>query len=397
LASRKLKIDNIAKYLAPLFVHYQDFNLIKSIAQIGKNNGGEPKKAIEDIVWEEFKTFNYEWRNKSPLFNVKSNPLIEIRSEGNFNEITIKSPSDRRIDSNKVIGLANLKVNEDDLKDCVMNKPNLSSERRDNIFELLNYAIKKNVDMIVLPELSIPLAWLPLMVKQCYRHQIGMVLGLEYIFDTAPQDKCEALNMTAVILPIENESFKTCFIRLRQKNHYSPGEVEFLRGHHKKIPSNKGVYDLFHWNSCYFSVYNCFELTDIKARGLLKSKVDFIVATEMNRDVNYFSNIAESWARDIHCYIVQVNSSQYGDSRIVSPSKSELMNLVNIKGGKFPLLIVDKLDIEKLRQFQILDYNLQLSPQNKDQFKPTPADFDYQNSMKRIKDQSFIVNSKLEK
>jgi hypothetical protein len=40
-----------------------------------------------------------------------------------------------------------------------------------------------------------------------------------------------------------------------------------------------------------------------------------------------------------------------------------------------------------LRQFQWLDYNLQLSPQNKEKFKPTPADFDYQNTMKRINDE----------
>jgi hypothetical protein len=207
-----------------------------------------------------------------------------------------------------------------------------------------------------------------------------MVLGLEYV-----NRGDVAYNYIAVLLPIESNGYTTCFVHLRQKKYYSPGEIEFVRGHHKKIPQSNNVkYELFHWRSCYFSVYNCFELTNISDRALFKSKVDFIVATEFNRDVKYFSNIVDAWSRDIHCYIVQVNSSQYGDSRIISPSKSEIKDLVCVKGGMYPILIVDTLDIEKLRQFQIRDYNLQLKPPFSEQFKPNPADFKFKNALLRI-------------
>lgn len=35
-----------------------------------------------------------------------------------------------------------------------------------------------------------------------------------------------------------------------------------------------------------------------------------------------------------HCYCIQVNSSDYGDSRITKPSKSEEMDEIRTKGGK---------------------------------------------------------------
>jgi len=73
-------------------------------------------------------------------------------------------------------------------------------------------------------------------------------------------------------------------------------------------------YDLFHWRKVYFSVYNCFELANIQHRSIFKSKVDFIVASELNRDTDYFSDIAGAWVRDVHSYFIQINTSNYGDS-----------------------------------------------------------------------------------
>ena len=49
------------------------------------------------------------------------------------------------------------------------------------IFNLINEAIvEPKCDLVVLPEVSIPYAWLPFMVKQARRHDVGMVFGLEH-------------------------------------------------------------------------------------------------------------------------------------------------------------------------------------------------------------------------
>lgn len=65
------------------------------------------------------------------------------------------------------------------------------------------------------------------------------------------------------------------------------------------------------------------ELTDIKARAALKSLVNTVYAIEFNSDTNYYSNLVESLSRDIQAFVVQVNTAQYGDSRITAPYKSE--------------------------------------------------------------------------
>ena len=130
-----------------------------------------------------------------------------------------------------------------------------------------------------------------------------------------------------------------------------------------------------------FTVYCCFELTSITERALFQSYADFLVAIEWNKDVNYYSNILESLSRDIHCYCVQVNSSDYGDSRITKQSKTEEKDIVRTKGGINSTILVDEIDIAKMRQFQLKGYTLQAYDKK---FKPTPPGFNPDIVLKKI-------------
>ena len=98
------------------------------------------------------------------------------------------------------------------------------------------------------------------------------------------------------------------------------------------------------------------------------SWADMIVAVEFNKDTNYFGSIVESLTRDLHCYCIQVNTSEYGDSRITQPKQTVEQNLITVKGGLNAALLVDEIDVQALREFQIKDYTLQKSGI----FKPTP-------------------------
>ncbi|RZK11447.1 MAG: hypothetical protein EOO46_06690 [Flavobacterium sp.] len=170
----------------------------------------------------------------------------------------------------------------------------------------------------------------------------------------------------------------TCLIKLRLKNHYSHEEKRNLKGYRLLIPTETTPmqpkkYDLFHWNKSYFSVYNCFELADIRKRAIFRGRVDFVVTVEYNRDINYFSNITDSISRDIHAYIIQVNTSEYGDSRITQPSDTTTKDILKIKGGNNVSLITSSIDIRSLREFQKLKHPLQEGNKN---FKYTPPNFD---------------------
>lgn len=103
--------------------------------------------------------------------------------------------------------------------------------------------------------------------------------------------------------------------------------------------------------------------------------------------MNYYSNILESLSRDIHCYCIQVNSSDYGDSRITKPSKTEEKDIIRTKGGKNSTILVETIDISALRDFQIKSYELQKSNYR---FKTTPPNFESEIVMKKIKGENII-------
>ncbi|WP_160140164.1 hypothetical protein [Chryseobacterium sp. c4a] len=223
---------------------------------------------------------------------------------------------------------------------------------------------------------------------------MGIVAGLEHWVNS----KGVVFNFMVTILPFKINYYTTSIIKLRLKNHYSHFEKHQIKGYRLLIPNENldnytMSYDLFHWRKTYFSVYNCFELADINHRSLFKSKVDFIIASEYNKDTSYFADIAGAWVRDIHSYFIQVNSSDFGDSRIIQPSKSFCKDLIQVKGGNNSTILVGNLDIQKLRNFQYKEYHLQKDDIDggKTVLKPTPPDFDRKNVKIRIENKDFNV------
>ena len=107
---------------------------------------------------------------------------------------------------------------------------------------------------------------------------------------------------------------------------------------------------------------------------MFKSVADLTIAVEWNKDTNFFSSIIESMCRDIHCYIIQANSSDYGDSRVISPAKTEIRDIIKTKGGLNSTILIDQIDIQALRDYQYMEYELQ---RQNEQFKPTPPQFNH--------------------
>lgn len=159
-------------------------------------------------------------------------------------------------------------------------------------------------------------------------------------------------------------------------------EEKLIEGHGYKTPLyRERKPKVLKWRDNYFSVFNCYELTDIGYRSSLVGKVDFVVAIEHNRDINYFSNIVESVSRDIHAYVVQVNDAKYGDSRITKPSKTEEMDIAKIKGGEDELLLTATIDVKSLREFQKKNHILQESD---NRYKQTPPRFSEECLIERL-------------
>lgn len=443
LNTPKNKLATLDKRLlkySPRFVHYHECTLLhiqKAILEFQStrdlytaitDDGGylqitdcfsDTLNTSFDLFW----TINYEWKYPSHQSDSFRKQLKKKYFESTYHDDYIdwrvssiyKGKEESLLNRTKNFpnikaAIANINIEKNNVRDSYLGEPNTGKFRRKILFDLLNQAENEKSNIFILPEVSIPYSWLKLLPHQSYRRDMAIVAGLEHWVNS----KKFAFNFLVTVVPIRVDEYCSCLIKIRLKNHYSHEETRELIANHRKIPNKDQLrifkkckndtlnemnrfaleklisprrYDRFIWNGVYFSVYNCFELADINDRGLFKSKVDFIIASEYNKDTSYFSDIAGSWVRDIHCYFIQVNTSSYGDSRITRPSKTVTKDILQLKGGENATILTGKLHIKELREFQFVEYELQkdYSEQKPEKFKPTPPDFNKSEVEKRIK------------
>ena len=341
--------------------------------------------AVNKYIDLNLEQYNYE-TNKS-FYNKKQIPvrnyfnkifkILYSNSEISHYEIYIdKNNKNKTIDLSKIrFGLYNTKVTDSDINNHLEGNLNLGFKDLQKLIKFLNMSIQTNeskANIIVFPEVSVPIQWLGLLSDFSKKHNVAIICGLKHIIDT---DSKVAQNYIVTLLPFKYGYKNDCYITFRLKKWYAPGEEKEIKKHKLNVPegANQTKNILFVWNNLHFAVYDCFELADINFRSEFKSKVDFIIGCEWNRDIKYFTNITEAAARDLHCYVIQVNTSQFGDSKIIAPKKSDEMTILNIKGGDDNILI-GEVNIEELREFQRKE-TLYLEDKDKT-YKTLPPDFD---------------------
>ena len=394
LTRTKNKWDGSDYKYYPYLVGMYDFNIASCIKAINicvieegcdnKTISSTPQKLFFDLnnyYDEEVK--KYVQINYKPEKDEEYDSPVEARSlfgngkegEGYF----IIRVGDERKEKLR-IAIANVSVKQYyNFTKIVQGKPNRSYLRYKELSRLVNQAIDQKADMLVMPEAYVPFEWLSTLARTCAKNKLAIITGVEHFVH-----KSKTYNFTATILPYEEDTYRRALISINLKKHYAPSEIEIIEGY-RLTPVEGCNHELYQWNDCYFPVYCCYELTSIVDRSVFQSYADMLVAVEWNRDVKYYSNILESLSRDIHCYCIQVNSSDYGDSRITRPSKSEEKDLIRTKGGVNSSILVDDIDIDALRYFQIKEYSLQKKDKT---FKVTPPNIDKNIVMKKIKGES---------
>ena len=306
-----------------------------------------------------FSSSNFNQDNTKLPFSVKS----PDKKSKNIRFIDVKSDTKDRIK----IALANIKLDHEDFGKIVIGKPVRTKERYKAFVNVVNAAIEENVDMLVFPESYLPFEWLNALVNKCIKNNMAVITGIEHIIANR-----NVFNLSAIVLPFQNGSIKDAVVSFHLKTNYAPEEKSIIESYRLKVVEGN-VHELYKWHGCYFPFYCCYELASIVDRSIYLSVADFLVAIEWNHDVNYYSNIIESLSRDLHCYCIQDNYSDYGDSRITKPSKTESKDIIRVKGGINSTILVDYIDINELRLFQIKGYYLQKN--DKSGLKPTPPGF----------------------
>ena len=273
------------------------------------------------------------------------------------------------------VAIGNALLKEEDIRNALDAKPNRSYRRYSALRKMIDEAIHEHVDMLVLPEGYIPYEWIPTLASVCANNQLALISGVEHV-PVPASDKHEqrgtVYNLTVVILPYRRDDYNFSHVTFHNKVEYSPKEVELISGY-RYAPHKGKTYQLFCWRDVWFPVYCCYELCSIHDRSIFQTYADLVIAVEWNHDVRYFGNIVESLVRDMHCYCIQANTSDYGDSRVMIPAKEEKRDRIKTKGGKNSCILWDEIDIKALRDFQVKS----LEQQRKDgPFKQTPPDFD---------------------
>jgi hypothetical protein len=401
------KLVNKKLEYSPRYIYFSEFTLFYNLEYINVaiskidiegqkcnvSNIFFGKTSVLDSAFEKYYLTNYVYR-KNLIFNnpeeetnfkekIKSSIYVNNQNCDSFYSKdliftnSIKIPYSQKFTKSFSIAVANTKIKSDNILSSIVDKPNDLEERSNSLVRILNQSEEVKADALILPEVSFPFQYLFQIADEARRKQRLIIAGLEHL---RIKDVC--YNFIATCLPLEYNGIKDVAVVLRLKNHYSPGEQKTILEKGKIIPISKpATYNLFEWRDLHFSVYNCYELADIIHRSVFRSKVDLLFASEYNKDVNYFSNIVESVTRDIHCYFVQANTSNFGDSRITAPTKSDSKDILRLKGGENDVVLLGKINIDELRVFQ----ETRLLGQDKSKFKNTPPNYIHKEAEKRLK------------
>ena len=323
---------------------------------------------IKYVLDESYSNYN-KINSKSNNSNNKDYVVEPFSSEdvkiGKNYEISILS--EEKKDKVKV-GLINTQLNYQDNINRIKNKPNLSYKRFDKIKNIINEAINKKVEFLVMPELYVPYEWIDKIVEVSRNHQMVIIFGLEYIVH---EDLVK--NYLMVSLPYTScNGFKSSILTYRLKNHYAPSEINTIEDLNKKCKMNdlkNQNYILYNWKGISFVPYCCYEIADITARGLFKNRCHIVTISEFNKDTKYFENICESLSRDLYCYCISSNTSKYGGTSIIQPSSSEDKYIIRLKGGKNDYIVTHDLNISDLQDKSLRSYSADYSDTH---FKPQP-------------------------
>lgn len=371
--------DNYAYF--PYMITPQEISHVLTFACIAKGKNLLSATKQNDIIKNQYKCLNYpNLRSEAvqPLEEISSVRMASLHVPQNESPcaVYIESPHADKLK----VAIGNARLDANDFKRAITGKENRSFVRYQQLCSLFRSALKEKVDLLVLPESYIPWEWIPDVAGLCARNDMALITGVEPVLSPPSDeyrkwnidDKQKVYNLTAVILPYKHNDYRYAHVVYHHKTQYSPNEKRTIAGY--DLTSIEGTeYQLFCWKDIWFSVYCCYELASIRDRALFQSYADVTVAVEWNKDTPYFSSIIESMCRDIHCYCIQVNSSDYGDSRILSPSKTVLRDIIQTKGGDNYTIMVTDIDIKTLREFQRKGYELQRDTHT---FKPTPPRFD---------------------
>lgn len=275
---------------------------------------------------------------------------------------------------NPRIAVASLNVDRARLNKALAGNPKLDFETYRNFSLFIDRVVsplpeQRQPDYLLLPELALPAVWFESFAGHlASKHKMGLISGVEYQLATGNTVR----NQIWVSLPTTVVGYPIAAIYKQDKQYPAHHEARKLREYRGQVLEPESSWNvppiIWHGNFA-FSLLICSELTNINYRSHLRGKIDTLFVSELNRDLKTFEALVESAALDIHAFVAQSNTREFGDSRIRGPMKDDYSrDIVRARGGLNDHFVVGQLSVTELRKFQSQNYAEHL-------FKPTPDGF----------------------
>lgn len=340
--SNALKLDRERLRWSPRFIHLDEL-LIYYFMQSTQNGKKEfDGRSDVEAIWNRYVELN-------KISQFASNDIVKqtetVLEESNVNLVDVFVSCDRS--KEYYVGLANTAVTEENAIQSLLHPEHkMTLQDKEQLFRMANTAIREKANYITFPEFYVPVVWLKDITRFAQKNSVALVAGLRYI-----RNRKRAFNCTTIVQPCSHNGFRNVIALFREKNFYAPEEKECLYKLGYQIhDASRPLYYVVHAGRLRYSTVLCYEFTDIYSRSALKSRVDALFVPQLNKDTNYFSSIVEATSRDLYCFIIQANTSKYGDSRITGPYDTIHKNVVQVKGGINDVVIIGKLELEAVKK-----------------------------------------------